>query len=138
MFQQGRAQDPYCQLPGCQGQVQDLEHLFCGCSLVAEAWVWLRSKIVELLPGQLGVQTTNIQFNRLQFPTTSMDQECTWLLGSFCHEVKNTVLGMNRKLAAVVLWCGAEALRQSPPPLCYGWGESILLGTPVFLGTKYF
>ena len=50
MFQQNRALDPNCPLPACQGQVQDLEHLFCSCSLAAEAWAWLRSKLFKILP----------------------------------------------------------------------------------------
>ena len=37
MFQQRRVQDPHCPLPECQGQEQDLEHLFCSCYLEEEA-----------------------------------------------------------------------------------------------------
>ena len=35
---QNRAQDPCCPLQECQGQVQNKEHLFTSCFLVAEAW----------------------------------------------------------------------------------------------------
>ena len=101
MFLQGRAQDPYCPLPECQGQVQDLEHLFCSCILVAEAWDWLRSRLLEILPA--GAQNTNEEFIFLQFPISSMDQECAWLLGSYCCEVKKTVCGKKQKLGALGL-----------------------------------
>ena len=58
MFLQGRLQDPFCPIPECSGKVQDREHMFCSCFLVAEAWVWLRSRLVQLLPttnGAVGV-----------------------------------------------------------------------------------
>ena len=103
MFHQGRAQDPYCPLPGCQGQEQDLEHLFCHCSLVAEAWDWLRARLMEILPNNQGEQTTNMELLTLQFPVSTVDQECTWLLGRYCTEVKATVLGKKRKLGSVIL-----------------------------------
>ena len=41
LYSQRRAQDPYCPLPQCQGKVQDIEHIFCSCFLVEEAWAWL-------------------------------------------------------------------------------------------------
>ena len=54
MYQQGRVQDPYCPLPECQGKEQDLEHLFCTCFLVRNAWIWLKSKILENLTNWQG------------------------------------------------------------------------------------
>ena len=50
LHQQHRAHDPFCPLPQCQGQVQDREHLFSSCSLVSQAWLWLRNKLLQLLP----------------------------------------------------------------------------------------
>ena len=68
---------PNCPLPECQGQVKDLEHLFCSCSLVAEAWWWLRSKLLQILPATLDgiASTTNLEFLLLQFPVDTMDPE---------------------------------------------------------------
>jgi hypothetical protein len=37
-----------------------------------------------------------------------MDQECSWLLGSYFSEVKNTVCGKKRRLGAAML---ADKLR---------------------------
>ena len=102
MFLQQRAQDPYCPLPDCQGLPQDVEHLFCSCCLVAEAWAWLHFKLLNLLPGTL-VATTNTEFLLLQFPVDIMDQEVTWLLGNYCNIVVNTVTGRKKKLGAEVL-----------------------------------
>ena len=103
MFLQGRAQDPYCQVQECQGKVQDLEHLFCSCTLVVDAWDWLRLRVLEILPGDSGMAISNKEFLLLQFPASTMDQECVWLLGSFFNEVKATVCGKKRKLGAAVL-----------------------------------
>ena len=101
LFHQGRAQDPYCPQPECQGQVQDLEHLFCSCCLVAEAWAWLRSKLLQILPAAWA--TSNKEFILLQFPADTVDQECTWLLGNYFRIVTTTVTGRKRKLRAEVL-----------------------------------
>ena len=104
MFRQGRAQDPYCQLPDCPGKVQDVEHLFCSCTLVAESWDWLRTKLLQILPEEESdVQITNHDLLSLQFPATLMDKEWTWLLGSYCSQVKKTVLGRKRKLGRAAL-----------------------------------
>ena len=77
MFLQRRALNPFCPVPECQGRVQDREHLFCSCSLVAEAWVWLRTRLVQLLPTTTGaVGISSEEFLLLQFPKDTMDQEC--------------------------------------------------------------
>jgi hypothetical protein len=101
MFQQNRVQDPYCPLHECQGQVQDREHLFTSCFLVAEAWLWLRTRLLRLLPTVQGaVGISNEDFLLLQFPNDIMDKECVWLLGNFCEIVASTVIGKKRRLGA--------------------------------------
>ena len=101
MFLQGRLQDPSCPIPECLGKVQDREHLFCSCSLVAEAWVWLRSRLVRLLPTTTGAAgITSEEFLLLQFPKDVMDQECVWLLGNYCETVTSLVIGRWSKLGA--------------------------------------
>ena len=106
MFHQGRVQDPHCPLPECQNQVQDLEHLFCSCFLVVEAWGWILSRLKENLPatpGALMATYTNKEFLMLQFPADTMDKECTWLLGNYCSIVASSVTGRKRRLRADVL-----------------------------------
>ena len=101
MFRQNRAQNANCPLQECQGQVQDKEHLFTSCFLVAEAWVWLRTRLLRLLPTTQGaVAVTNEEFLLLQFPKDVLDSECVWLLGNFCEIVLTTVIGKKRKLGA--------------------------------------
>ena len=101
MFQQGRAQDPLCPVPQCQNQVQNLEHLFCTCSLVADAWAWLRSKLLSILVATPTI--SNQEFILLQFPADTMDKECTWVLGNYCSIVSSSVTGRKRRLGASVL-----------------------------------
>ena len=101
MFHQGRAQDPYCPPLECEGQVQDLEHLFCSCCLVAEAWAWLRSRLLQILPTTRA--TSNKELILLQFPADTMDQECTWILGNYFRIVTTSVTGRKRNLRAEVL-----------------------------------
>ena len=103
MYQQRRVQDPYCPLIECQGKVQDLEHLFCSCFLVKEAWAWLQSKLLENLPATpaaLARSYTNLEVLKLEFPADILDQECTWLLGNYCRIVATTVTGKKRRLGA--------------------------------------
>ena len=54
LFRQRRALDPFCPVPECQGKIQDREHIFCSCSLVADAWLWVRRKLLHLLPTTIG------------------------------------------------------------------------------------
>ena len=101
LFRQGRLQDPYCPLQECQGKVQDLEHIFTSCFLVAEAWLWLRSRLLRLLPNIMGAGGTSSQdFLLLQFPIDVMNKECVWLLGNYCEIVASSVVGKKRKLEA--------------------------------------
>ena len=101
LFEQKRAGNAFCPLPQCQDKVQDREHLFCSCSLVCEAWVWLRTKLLQLLPSTIGaVGTTNEEFLLLQFPKDSKDKEVVWVLGNFCDIVLKIVVVKKRKLTA--------------------------------------
>ena len=74
--------------------VQDREHIFTSCSLVASAWLWLRSRLLRLLPSTVwAVGISNEDFLLLQFPRDTMDKECVWLIGNFCEIVTKTVVG---------------------------------------------
>ena len=101
LFQQHRAQDAFCPLPQCQGIVQDREHLFCSCHLVSEAWLWLRRKLLHLLPNTQGaVGTSGEDFILLKYPKDTMDKEMVWLIGNYCDIVKKTALLKRRRLGA--------------------------------------
>ena len=74
--------------------VQDREHIFTSCSLVASAWLWLRSRLLRLFPSTVwAVGISNEDFLLLQFPRDTMDKECVWLIGNFCEIVTKTVVG---------------------------------------------
>ena len=99
LFCQGRAQDSSCPIPECQGRVQDREHIFCSCTLVAGAWTWLRTRLLKLLPTTVGaVGITSEDFLLLQFPRDTMDKEVVWLMGNYCEIVTNISKG--RRLSA--------------------------------------
>ena len=97
LFQQHRAQDPYCPVPDCQGAVQDREHIFCSCSRVVEVWLWMRSQLLLLLPNTIGaVGTSNLDFILLQFPKDSKETECVWLLGNYVEFVESNIVSKNK------------------------------------------
>ena len=102
LHQQHRAQDPYCPLPECQGQVQDREHIFASCHLVNQAWLWLCVKLLNLLPTKVGAVATSIQdFLLMRFPKDTMDKEIVWLLGNYCDIVLKETVAKKRRLTAV-------------------------------------
>ena len=99
LFRQGRAQDSSCPVPECQGAVQDREHLFCSCTRVVDVWLWMRSRLLQLLPHCVGVVgTSNEEFILLQFPKDTMDTECVWLLGNYVEIVDTRAVAKNQKL----------------------------------------
>ena len=101
MFLQNRLQDPFCPLQECQGRVQDQEHLFTSCVLVVEAWLWLLTRLLRLLPTTVGAQAiTSEDFLLLHFPKDIMDKECVWLLGNYCDLVSKEVIAKKKKLGA--------------------------------------
>jgi hypothetical protein len=101
LFKQNRVQDPFCHLPQCQGRVQDLEHLFTSCYLVSQAWLWLRSKLLQFLPTTVGAQGTSSEdFLLLKYPKDKMDKEIVWMIGNFCDIVLKITIVKKRKLSA--------------------------------------
>ena len=68
---------------------------------VAEAWIWLRSRLLQLLPTTIGAAGISSEdFLLLQFPHDTMDKECVWLIGNFCDVVNSSVIGRQSKLGA--------------------------------------
>ena len=99
LFRQHRAQDPFCQVPECQGKIQDREHIFCSCSLVAEAWLWVRRKLLQLLPTTIGAAgISNEDFIMMHFPKDLLETECVWLLGNYMEVVETVVVGTRKNL----------------------------------------
>ena len=102
LFLQNRSQDPFCPVPQCQGQVQNREHMFCTCYLVSEAWVWVRTRLLQLLRNTIGASGISSEdFLLLNFPKDSMDKELVWLLGNYCDIVHKVSIVKKRRLSAV-------------------------------------
>ena len=80
LFRISLLNDPYCKK--CEGaEISDIEHYFCHCISVAELWLWLRSKVVNMDTSLTSVtdgDLLNLSFNR-----TSYEKEVTWLVSSF-------------------------------------------------------
>ena len=101
LFEQNQAQNAFCPLPQCQGRVQDREHLFCSCYLVSEAWIWVRSKLLQLLPNTIqAAGTSGEEFILMRFPKDTLDKEVVWLIGNYCGIVKKISIDKKRKLGA--------------------------------------
>ena len=101
MFEQNRTQDATCPHQDCAGRIQDREHIFCSCTLVSPAWVWLRTRLLRYFPTTVGAGgTTSEDFLLLCFPRDLMDKELVWLIGNYCDIVVKQVLGKKRKLTA--------------------------------------
>ena len=74
---QNRAANPFCPVPECNNAVQDREHMFCSCTRVVEAWLWLRNRLLQLMANTIGgVGTSSEEFLLLLFPKDTQDQEC--------------------------------------------------------------
>ena len=101
LFQKNRTQNPFCPVPQCLNTVQDREHIFSACYLVSEAWVWLRTKLLQLLPTTVGANGTSTEdFLLLNFPKDTMDKEVVWLIGNYCDIVQKICIVKKRKLSA--------------------------------------
>ena len=101
LFEQGRVQNASCPIPECQGRSQDIEHIFSSCTLVSQAWIWLRTRLLRFLPQTVGAGgTTIVDFLLLQFPQDNMDKEVVWLLGNYCDIVVKLVIGKKKRLTA--------------------------------------
>ena len=117
LHQQRRAQDPFCPHPQCQGKVQDREHLFSSCYLVSQAWLWLRTKLLQLLPTTVGaVATSNEDFLLLRFPADTMEKELVWMIGNYCDIVLKVSVAKKQRLSSDLV---ASLLRSRLQPLKY-------------------
>ena len=99
LYRQNRAANPYCPVPECQDAVQDREHIFCSCSRVVEAWLWMRNKLTQLIANTIGVRGTSSEdFLLLQYPKDTQDKECLWLIGNYVEIIDSIVVGKNKVL----------------------------------------
>ena len=95
LHDQGRADDPLCPHPACREDdlAQDIEHIFCSCHLVREAWLWVRRKVIRLL-SRLGPPpiVSCEELILVMFPRCTEETEVMFLLGNYIELVdKNAV-----------------------------------------------
>ena len=61
--------------------------------------MWLRSRLVQLLPTTTGsVGISSEEFLLLQFPKDTLDKECVWLIGNYCDIVNSHVIRLQSKI----------------------------------------
>ena len=60
---------------------EDNTHMFTECTMVCEAWGWVRARLLSLLPADAAV-TSNFELLNLMFVKHLMDREVVWLLGT--------------------------------------------------------
>lgn len=101
LHSQGRADDPLCPHPACRDQnlIQDIEHIFCSCHLVREAWQWVRKKLMELL-SRLGPPpvVTNEEIVLVMFPKSTQEAEALFILGNYMQLVDQDVVNKQKVL----------------------------------------
>ena len=86
LYQQYRVEDDLCPNPACrrENQVQDIEHLFCGCYKVRAAWAWTRRKMLEMMRNQgRPPDISNMDFILAKFPQSDHEVECLLILGTY-------------------------------------------------------
>ena len=76
---------------------EDNVHLFTECILVNEAWFWVRSRVLTLLPENCS-KTSNFEFLNLMFEKHVMDLEIVWLLGTVVAFIWNEKIVRKRKV----------------------------------------
>ena len=87
--------DPYCQ--ACEAaEVADLEHFFCGCSLVARIWSWVRARVLEYSACDQNISDWDIL--NLFFPGSDFENEVVWILSSYVLFIWSNVFVRNAEV----------------------------------------
>ena len=76
---------------------EDNVHIFSECSMVQEAWFWVRSRLLAMLPEACS-RTSNFEFLNLMFEKNTKDLEMIWLLGSVVSYIWNEKIIRKRKV----------------------------------------
>jgi hypothetical protein len=99
LSEQGRAADPWCLV--CPGLVSDVEHIYCSCSLVRTAWLYVRALVYQHQPELRGVEDKVLV--RFLFPRNSSDKEVVWLLANYMEVVQNQCVARGSRVAVMGL-----------------------------------
>ena len=105
LFEQGRASDPWCQtcprtVP-LQPPTSDLEHIYCSCTQVRTAWLYVRALIYRHQPELRGVEDGMLI--RFLFSRESSDQEVVWLLSTYQEMVQEQSVARGSRVLPMAL-----------------------------------
>ena len=105
---------------GCWKEPDTMEHRYCACELLAEAWEGLRETLTLLHPEL--VHCSNRELLSLNFPAYPDETRILWLLGSYLEIAeKEVVLGMakltRQKLTGILAYMKIEARHVRMPEL---------------------
>ena len=123
LFSQGRAADPWCQVCPWVVPLQppdaDLEHIYCSCTLVRTAWLYVRTLVYRHQPELRGVEDKLLV--RFLFSRESSDPEVVWLLANYMDVVQQqcvargsavSVMGMRGRLLERLRMMKGRAVQQ--------------------------
>ena len=65
-----------------QGVLDDVVHMFAECTLVREAWTWVRRRLMGLLPDDMS-DLSNEEFLLMFFPKELHENSMVWLVGVY-------------------------------------------------------
>ena len=102
LFQPHRADDPYCTNQACNraGMEETVEHIFALCFKVKTAWLWLRSKVIELLSDQGPAPAlSNTELLMLMYPRCRREAEVIFLLSTYTELVDRESVGKQKELS---------------------------------------
>ena len=58
-------------------------HMFTECGLVKDAWLWTRRRMLNMLPQDLPQDLSNQEFIQLFYPKENLENEVTWVIGTY-------------------------------------------------------
>ena len=76
---------------------EDNVHIFSECSMVQEAWFWVRSRLLAMLPEACS-RTSNFEFLNRMFARDILDSEAIWIIGNFVQLVWDIVICKKKSL----------------------------------------
>ena len=101
LHDQDRADDPLCPHPACRQEdlIQDIEHIFCSCHMVREAWQWVRKKVMGLL-ARLGPPpvVSNEEFILAMFPKSTEETTVMFILGNYIQLVDSDAVNKQKEI----------------------------------------
>ena len=105
------------------GQRDTVTHMFTECGLVREAWMWVRRRMLMMLPGDMA-GLSNFEFCHMLFPRGMWEVQLTWMVGTFMGWVymESVVRGRmvsDKQVRGYMRYKFNECLRKKMPEIGY-------------------